>query len=145
MFYRPNFCCNCGEKIERVEWSIFSSRKFCDLCQTEYRAKDFGPKLLAVVVVVVFVAIISSIFRPAQTPPKVIPSQLLSSSLSVNSKTEGNFNTTLSHAIQSQNGTNVNTSTVTVSAANSTRPATVAKTDEPVYYCGASTKKGTPV
>jgi hypothetical protein len=30
--YRPNFCCECGEKIVRLRWRAWSSRKFCDKC-----------------------------------------------------------------------------------------------------------------
>lgn len=30
--YRPNFCCECGEKIVRLRWRLWTSRKFCDLC-----------------------------------------------------------------------------------------------------------------
>ena len=144
MFYRPNFCCSCGEKIERVEWTIFSSRKFCDLCQTEFRARDLGPKIFAAVVLTVFVAVVSSVFRPAQSSPKVISQETLTSSSWVNSRAEGNFNTTSNHSEQSQTGANINAATVAVPPANPSKPAAVAKAAEPIYYCGASTKKGTP-
>jgi len=30
--YRPNFCCECGEKIVRLRWRLWTSRKFCDNC-----------------------------------------------------------------------------------------------------------------
>lgn len=30
--YRPNFCCECGEKIVRLRWRFWTSRKFCDRC-----------------------------------------------------------------------------------------------------------------
>lgn len=30
--YRPNFCCECGEKIVRLRWRVWTSRKFCDTC-----------------------------------------------------------------------------------------------------------------
>lgn len=30
--YRPNFCCECGEKIVRLRWRVWTSRKFCDKC-----------------------------------------------------------------------------------------------------------------
>jgi len=141
MLYRPNFCCNCGEKIERVDWSIFASRKFCDLCQTEFRAKDLGPKILAAAGLVFLTAIVSNVFSPGNIRQKVYSSDLAA----VTSKTrpEANLNTTSNQPSQSQSGTNVNTSTVSTPAANLIKPVTVAKTAEPVYYCGAATKKGT--
>jgi hypothetical protein len=33
--YRPNFCCECGNKIVRLRWFVWTSRRFCDQC---YRA-----------------------------------------------------------------------------------------------------------
>ena len=30
--YRPNFCSECGEKIVRLRWRIWTSRRFCDKC-----------------------------------------------------------------------------------------------------------------
>lgn len=45
MLYRPNFCCNCGEKIERLEWNLLTSRRFCVVCSTENRAHDILPRL----------------------------------------------------------------------------------------------------
>ncbi len=45
MLYRPNFCCNCGEKIERLEWNLLTSRRFCVVCSTENRAHDIIPRL----------------------------------------------------------------------------------------------------
>ena len=56
MLFRPSFCCNCGERIERAEWSIRDSRRFCDLCSTDFTVQEILPKLiigLAVAVVAV--------------------------------------------------------------------------------------------
>jgi hypothetical protein len=30
--YRPNFCAECGDKIVRLRWRIWTSRRFCDKC-----------------------------------------------------------------------------------------------------------------
>ena len=30
--YRPNFCCECGQKIVRLRWFLWTSRKFCVKC-----------------------------------------------------------------------------------------------------------------
>ena len=30
--YRPNFCSECGEKIVRLRWRVWTSRRFCDAC-----------------------------------------------------------------------------------------------------------------
>jgi hypothetical protein len=144
MFYRPNFCCNCGEKIERIEWTMFSSRKFCDLCQTEFRAKDVGTKLLAVLGIVISTAVISSIFRPAQPPSRPVPTQFVTTALPGNQGSAANLNTTSTPPLQSQAGTNASTSTVSSQPAEEPKQRAEIKAAEPVYYCGAATKKGTP-
>ena len=46
MFSRPSFCCSCGEKVERIEWHVWTSRRFCELCQTEYQFEEWFPRLL---------------------------------------------------------------------------------------------------
>lgn len=45
MLYKPNFCCNCGEKIKRIEWNLLTSRRFCEVCSTENRKHDVIPRL----------------------------------------------------------------------------------------------------
>jgi hypothetical protein len=144
MFYRPNFCCNCGEKIERVEWSLFTSGKFCDLCQNEFRVKDWGTRLLAAAGIVFLTALISSFFRPAQLGSKAVSSEPVPLSTTVKPRADANFNTTQITSSQSQTGTNVNTSTVSPPPANPAVPEQAVKTNDVLYYCGAATKKGTP-
>ena len=34
--YRPNFCCECGQKIVRLRWFLWTSRKFCDKCRRAF-------------------------------------------------------------------------------------------------------------
>jgi NMD protein affecting ribosome stability and mRNA decay len=39
MPYKPKFCCQCGTPIERSKWTLLTSRRFCDLCETDYKAE----------------------------------------------------------------------------------------------------------
>lgn len=34
--YRPNFCCECGHKIVRLRWRVWTSRRFCDKCSRTF-------------------------------------------------------------------------------------------------------------
>ena len=44
--YRPNFCCECGNKIVRLRWRIWTSRRFCDKCfRTFAKARWLQPSL----------------------------------------------------------------------------------------------------
>ena len=43
MFFRPNYCCNCGERIEVSKWDLKASRKFCTICKSEFVFEDWLP------------------------------------------------------------------------------------------------------
>lgn len=53
MLYRPNFCCQCGEKIDRIEWKLFTSRRFCEYCEAEFSFQDKSPKVSAIIAIVI--------------------------------------------------------------------------------------------
>src|SRR4051812_35164589 len=46
MFFRPSFCAHCGEKIERSDWGVFSSRRFCQVCESEFKGVDLIPRVI---------------------------------------------------------------------------------------------------
>ena len=46
MFFRPTFCANCGEKIERAEWGLLTSRRFCQVCESQYKGHDLIPRAI---------------------------------------------------------------------------------------------------
>ena len=35
--YKPNFCSECGSRIERARWRLWTSRRFCEDCAPRYR------------------------------------------------------------------------------------------------------------
>jgi len=142
MLYRPNFCCNCGEKIERAEWKLSSSRKFCDLCQTEFRYKDIGVKAGGMIGLLISLAIISSIFRQPDNSDSSLTKSLTARSLAEKIAPESNLNTTPVGAKQSQPVANSNSPAANAPVVSDQKVSV--KTTDPVYYCGAATKKGTP-
>src|SRR5881394_4028614 len=48
MLFRPTFCANCGEKIARTHWSVFTSRRFCQVCESEYKGQDLIPRAIVI-------------------------------------------------------------------------------------------------
>lgn len=130
--YRPNFCAQCGEKIIRLRWRLWTSRKFCDDCAPHLRTyRILRPAMMGISIFSLgFVA--GRAGRPA-SPPLVIErsqSSPLSSSgspPSIDSKGRTEFSASL--------GSN-----------SGAEPADgqQTRTEEEVYICGARTKKGTP-
>jgi hypothetical protein len=48
--YRPNFCCQCGQKIVRLRWFLWTSRKFCDKCFHDFvKSHWLRPSLMLLV------------------------------------------------------------------------------------------------
>ncbi len=62
MLYRPSYCSNCGEKIVRANWQLWTSRRFCDVCVADNPAAEYGPKAVIVVALVSIAAATSSFF-----------------------------------------------------------------------------------
>jgi hypothetical protein len=45
--YRPNFCAECGARIERTRWRWWTSRRFCPACERrDRRGRVLRPLLL---------------------------------------------------------------------------------------------------
>jgi hypothetical protein len=40
--YKPRFCSECGERIERERWRIWHSLRFCDVCAKKFRFARAG-------------------------------------------------------------------------------------------------------
>lgn len=76
--YRPNFCSECGEKIVRLRWRFWTSRRFCDKCVAQHARPQFLRRFLAVIALLI-VGVLAGrgtrtkpsplvIERPANTP-----------------------------------------------------------------------------
>lgn len=151
MFYRPKFCCNCGEKIERTDWKLWTSRRFCDFCEVEQMPYDIAIKLVAVIVAVFGVAGIANtwLFRPpsdgdahTQQQNSAQPARLtgLTTQTSLPISNIQTANTTGSN----QSAPDSNSSIVSQpDEPSKQRKKPRNSSEEPIYYCGAMTKKGT--
>lgn len=77
--YRPNFCCECGDKIVRLRWRAWTSRKFCDTC-FRGSGKNYWLQRLVATVVLLLVGVMFGRGCRRERPPLVIerPVQSLS-------------------------------------------------------------------
>ncbi len=113
--YRPNFCAECGAKIFRLKWHLWTNRRFCDGCAPAFIRTQAFRVALAVFIVFVFGVVIGRTTRRAE-PPLIIQRNSIPASDTTN---------------RPDPRTSPNNVAATVEA-------------EDVYTCGARTKKGTP-
>ena len=52
--YRPNFCSQCGEKIVRLRWRFWTSRRFCDKCAPRFTRPQLLRRALAAIALLLF-------------------------------------------------------------------------------------------
>ncbi|MDQ3798208.1 MAG: hypothetical protein M3384_02055 [Acidobacteriota bacterium] len=164
MFYKPTYCCHCGEKIDRAKWKITDSRRFCESCASEFTLKEWIPRAI------VFIGIIGALFgfgallRKTEKPLSVSTSQ---TPISINAGQNQKKQQVLSDA--SVQNSVAPSMTENAAANNAAMPQTQKQNPadpkspedlrlqtadksagkqklatEAVYFCGAQTKKGTP-
>jgi hypothetical protein len=68
--YHPNFCAECGDKIFRLRWRVWTNRRFCQNCSPKFHRTHLQHFLVLVAVLVVGLVVGRAIRRPA--PPLVI-------------------------------------------------------------------------
>jgi hypothetical protein len=148
MFYRPNFCCSCGERIDRIDWKLWTSRRFCDLCATQHTVGEFVPKAIVGVGILIGIFGFGGYLQSRPVPPlPVAKKALFEQQAKSPAPTEPIKQATNGAETQSQPGPPLPAAanSISNSAITTRRPNGMANTaTEAVYYCGAATKKGTP-
>jgi len=136
--YKPNFCAECGSRVERERWRLWTSRRFCSNCAPRFRKSRFlffaitGATLLGL-------GFVAGRNQSPATPPLVVERNELAAINSPSKKGEAE-------------GVN---ETVNADATAASKPeptygpdgtATERPTDpdEIISICGARTQKGTP-
>jgi hypothetical protein len=152
MFFKPNFCCGCGEKIQRAEWGILTSRRFCDVCAIENQGHEWLPRAVVLSAVLIGLFGFGSYLRnpgpvsPAalkqadhlraapvsETALKPAPRELSPGSRAVGTGAMAGTGQETSLGVDTPEPTK-----------EQPRLESIAS-DEPVHFCGAMTKKGKP-
>jgi hypothetical protein len=118
--YQPNFCCECGNKLIRLRWHFWTSRRFCGGCAARFKREGFV-SLLFVSLALLTSGYLMGRARQAPAPPLIIER-----------RSDSPLNSAASPQLPS-------TSTPETPI---TAPSNTVEAD--VYICGARTKKGTP-
>lgn len=153
MSYEPNYCPHCGEKIERTGRKYLTSW-FCENCESSFKKEDWLPRLWLILSGLAFLLGFGSYLKTPEKPLNLTTNQF---ALVTSNKNSGQKNEQISvnsTAQNSVNKTNVQTDSALQNQSKlETSPKNAAQIEtkspqiiesEPVYFCGAQTKKGTP-
>ncbi len=146
MFYHPHFCCHCGEKIVRARWTPLTSRRFCEFCAIEQKQHDLIPRAAAVIILLFGAAGLTAYLGGGSTSRETATAKI---------RPPKNESVPTAGLLHPPGSTRPNVSPSLVTTAGppqSETPASNTKqlggqrnsSTEPVYHCGAMTKKGTP-
>lgn len=153
MPYKPKHCCQCGEKIDRIDWKFWTSRRFCELCETDYFVHDWLLRSAFGIALLLGLFGIGNFFLKSEKTLDYSPKQFLSGVSSNNSEIINQ-----KEATQLSPDKVVKSLVETGNSALQTKsPEMLTKPDltknqveishnevaEVVYFCGAQTKKGT--
>ncbi len=135
--YKPNFCAECGERITRARWHLWTNRRFCKDCAPRLRKSQiFFPLLIGAGLLSIGLFAGRST-RPA-SPPLIIERGAVSAvPAPAQNRTAGQA---------SPKGTETGNAVPPEIVYGPDGTATERPTDpnETISICGARTKKGTP-
>jgi len=147
MFFRPTFCANCGEKIARTDWGLLTSRRFCQVCESEFKGQDLIPRVIVIGGILIGVFGFGSYLRSGvSADPKAarVVTRTAGADLAPAPERKPFADNRPNDA--NANARAIETQKAPPAASNirkDTRPEIV-DASERLYYCGARTKKGTP-
>ncbi|MEK7723963.1 MAG: hypothetical protein AAB336_06415 [Acidobacteriota bacterium] len=155
MPYQPNYCNHCGERIERIEWKLWTSSRFCENCEGAFRKTEWIPRIGAGIALLVGLFGFGSYLKTPEKPLSLSNSQL---TVSVSNKTQSVKNEQVAVNTNTQNSSVKPIAETNKGLQSQTKNGLAEKPvtpqiqpenpqiveSEPVYFCGAQTKKGTP-
>lgn len=150
MLFRPSYCAKCGEKIEREEWHFWTSRRFCIVCESEYRGTDLIPQVIVVLGILGTVIGFGGYIRSSSNSVGPQAVRQLKGGVEKAAPADSNIPTAAMApaAVREPVSPPVNADLAAKqpATAQSTRVANTDRgsADGPIYICGAQTKKGTP-
>jgi hypothetical protein len=138
--YQPNFCSECGQRIERGHWHFWHSRKFCPDCAPRFRRPQMLWLLMASAALFGLGLAAGRSTRP-KTPPLIIQRSQLATSNTPELTDRKDSPETESKAVPDSSSASSPAEGYGLDGTVAERPTSP---DEVVSICGARTKKGTP-
>ena len=153
MPYKPKYCCQCGDKIDRINWKPWTSRRFCDVCQTDFLIYERLSQLGFGIALLLGLFGIGSLFQKPEKQLSFAPNQFaggISNTKSDVSNQKSEPRVSTNTAVQTPepiNSSSLQTKSQAASLKSSLKNNQVEipanDPSETIYFCGAQTKKGT--
>jgi hypothetical protein len=138
--YKPNFCAECGVRVERGRWRMWTSRKFCKQCARRFHRSQIFLMIIAGATLFCLGLVTGRFQRQAPPPLIVERGELPAAPLSSASKEA-------STSQDSQSATDTTAPPAKpepVYGPDGTANEKPTEPDETISICGARTQKGTP-
>lgn len=154
MTYQPNYCPHCGEQIEKNEKKWLTSW-FCEHCKDSLKQVDWTPKISLILGLIGVLFGFGSYLKTPEKPLALTQNQSIvnSANRSQNTKNEIASINSNSQNLSAKSSDQANSNLQNQSKSGFSQQVVVQKTEkenpqnienEPVFFCGAQTKKGTP-
>jgi hypothetical protein len=136
--YKPNFCAECGSRVERSRWRLWTSRRFCSDCAPRFHKSRL---LFFVITSATFLGLgfVAGLNQRPTPPPLIVERHELAGIKPPITNGEGQaLNETVSAAATPA------TMPETTYGPDGTATERPTEPDEVISICGARTQKGTP-
>ncbi len=145
MLFRPTYCCNCGDKIERAQWRFWTSRRFCELCESVNKPFDLGSRGVVILGGLISLFWLGNFIVPStDAQPKAENVRITSVQNDENGRQKLR---TLKEGSQTVDKASEKIAEDDLVSAKESSPLTLSakqnESPERVYICGARTKKDT--
>ena len=149
MFFRPSYCANCGDKIERAEWGILTSRRFCQVCESEFKGWDLLPRFVVGAALLMGLVGLAAYLKSGspvsesqliRQPKRLVEQPVSAKELPANAPIAAN----VAPPAIDENGNQTTSRKIEPRPAFQAPANPPAEPTEAIYYCGAATAKGTP-
>jgi len=149
MPYIPKYCCQCGEKVDGDNRNFWTSRRFCELCATEFGIHERIPQVMSGIILLIGLFSIGTFLQKPEKPLPITLTPLNASNVgndavpTKNSAQVSAVNTVQQTTPPVKIVSQQKAANVPLKADLKTGQGIVSETSEKVYFCGATTKKGT--
>lgn len=156
MFYKPDYCNNCGEKIETAERRFWEHSRFCENCKEDFKIEEWMPTVLGCICVLVGLFGVGNFLQKNEKPLPLATRQIADASAESQKKSRGkdesapaagNTNSQVlpvTKQLPENADQSLRANGVQANQPKELKSVQTVSDAEPVYFCGAATKKGTP-